>query len=318
VVQWDQRGAGKSTFDENGQPLSKTITYDRMVQDTEEMADYLRRRTSASGSSWRGHSWGSVIGLELARKHPDWLHAYVGIGQVIDMLEGEKVSYEFVLAEAKRRGNKEAIEQLESIAPYPDPKGIKVRSVLIERTWVNAFGGMSYGREGLNYELGARVLSPEWTDADLKADDNGETLTRLMSGPARNEFHPDHETRLPGCHHGRSIRLRRADHRGGEMVQGTHGAGQAFLLVREHSAHGADGAARALRDAHDQRRAATCLPPRGRAPVGGRAMPGPSVGSACLKVSSLQSNADDADDTQMISTYGRLPWPGGHLNYVFL
>ena len=39
VVQWDQRGAGKSTFDENGQPLSKTITYERMVQDTEEMAD---------------------------------------------------------------------------------------------------------------------------------------------------------------------------------------------------------------------------------------------------------------------------------------
>jgi hypothetical protein len=41
------------------------------------------------------------------------------------MLEGEKVSYEFVLAEAKSGGNKEAIEQLESIAPYPDPKGIK-------------------------------------------------------------------------------------------------------------------------------------------------------------------------------------------------
>jgi pimeloyl-ACP methyl ester carboxylesterase len=189
VVQWDQRGAGKSTFDENGQPLSKTITYDRMVQDTEEMADYLRKAYHRQRIFVAGHSWGSVIGLELARKHPDWLHAYIGIGQVINLMEGEKVSYDFVLAEARKRGNKEAISQLESIAPYPDPKGeVKIRSVLIERTWVNAFGGMSYGREGLNYELGARVLSPEWTDADLKADDNGETLMRLLPGMLTTNF----------------------------------------------------------------------------------------------------------------------------------
>ena len=181
VVQWDQRGAGKSTFDESGQPLSRTITYDRMVQDTEEMADYLRKTYHRQRIFVAGHSWGSVIGLELARKHPDWLHAYIGIGQFIDAVEGERVSYEFAKAEARRRGNKEAMSQLDSIAPYPGPAGhLNVRSTLIERSWVNAFGGMSYGRDGLNYELGARVLSPEWSDADLKANDNGETLFRLL------------------------------------------------------------------------------------------------------------------------------------------
>jgi proline iminopeptidase len=189
VVQWDQRGAGKSTYDANGEPLSKTITYDRMVQDTEEMADHLRKTFRRQRIFVAGHSWGSVIGLELARKHPDWLHAYVGIGQVINLVEGEKVSYAFVLGEARKRGNQEAIKQLESIAPYPDPSGVtSVRSILVERSWVNAFGGMSYGREGLDYELGARVLSPEWTDADLKADDNGETLTRLLPNMVGTNF----------------------------------------------------------------------------------------------------------------------------------
>lgn len=136
-----------------------------------------------------GHSWGSIIGLELARKHPDWLHAYIGIGQVIHSLEAEKVSYAFVLDEARKRGNAQAVAQLESIAPYPDSSGgISLRAILLERRWVNAFGGMSYGREGLQYELGARVLSPEWTDADLKADDGGGTLTRLMSAVVATNF----------------------------------------------------------------------------------------------------------------------------------
>jgi pimeloyl-ACP methyl ester carboxylesterase len=189
VVQWDQRGAGKSTVDENGQPLSPTITYERMVQDVVEMVEHLRKTYRRQRIFVAGHSWGSIIGLELARTHPDWLHAYIGIGQVIHSEEAEKVSYAFAIDEARKRGNKEALAQLEGIAPYPDANGgISLKSILLERRWINAFGGMSYGREGLDYELGARVLSPEWTDADLKADDGGGTLTRLMSSLLATNF----------------------------------------------------------------------------------------------------------------------------------
>ena len=181
VVQWDQRGAGKSTFDENGQPLSRTITFERMIADGEEMVAHLRQTYHRQRIFVAGHSWGSVIGLELARRRPGWLHAYIGIGQVIHPVEAERVSYDWVLAEARKRGNSEAVKQLEAIAPYPPPDGtVKIQSILVERRWVNEFGGMSYGRTGLDYEFGARVLSPEWTDADLAANDNGVTLTRLL------------------------------------------------------------------------------------------------------------------------------------------
>jgi pimeloyl-ACP methyl ester carboxylesterase len=161
VVQWDQRGAGKSTFDENGAPLSRTITFERMMEDGAEMVAYLRQTYNKPRIFVAGHSWGSVIGLELARTHPGWLHAYIGIGQVINFAAGEQVSFDWVLAEARKRGNQEAIAQLEAIAPYPGPADkLKMQNIMIERGWDNVFGGMSYGRTGLGYEIGARS-SPE-------------------------------------------------------------------------------------------------------------------------------------------------------------
>ena len=188
VVQWDQRGAGKSTFDENGQPLSRTVTFDRMIEDGVEMVAYLRRTYNHQRIFVAGHSWGSIIGLELARAHPDWLHAYIGIGQVINSLAAERVSYDWVLAEARKRGNREAVAQLEAIAGYPAPADkIKIQDIIVERRWVNEFGGMSFGRTGLEYEFGARVLSPEWTSADLAADDNGEILVRLLPDLLRRD-----------------------------------------------------------------------------------------------------------------------------------
>ena len=38
-----------------------------------------------------GHSFGSVVGLAVAEARPDLLHAYVGMGQLIDFRENERV-----------------------------------------------------------------------------------------------------------------------------------------------------------------------------------------------------------------------------------
>ena len=42
-----------------------------------------------------GHSWGTVLGVALAQKHPDWFYAYVGVGQLIDTKRNEAEGYEF-------------------------------------------------------------------------------------------------------------------------------------------------------------------------------------------------------------------------------
>ena len=135
VVNWDQRGAGKS--------FSSKINVDdmrieRFVLDAGELTEILLKRFEQVKLFIIGHSWGTVIGAYLAAKRPDLLWAYVGIGQVADVARGEKLSYQFTLSEAKRVGNQKAIRELERIGepPYSNYKhgGVQLK-------WLEKFGG---------------------------------------------------------------------------------------------------------------------------------------------------------------------------------
>jgi hypothetical protein len=57
-------------------------------------------------------SWGSAIGILYAVRHREKVAAYVGVGQVADMREGERLSYEFALREAGRRGHRAGMKAL--------------------------------------------------------------------------------------------------------------------------------------------------------------------------------------------------------------
>src|SRR5580693_659455 len=62
VVQWDQRGAGK-TFGRNGAAVASTITIERMVQDGVELAELLSKKLQKEKIVLVGHSWGSILGV---------------------------------------------------------------------------------------------------------------------------------------------------------------------------------------------------------------------------------------------------------------
>jgi len=61
----------------------------------EEMAGWVRRELRKDKIFVLGHSWGSFLGLQLATRHPEWLHAYIGVGQVIDGPESERRGWRF-------------------------------------------------------------------------------------------------------------------------------------------------------------------------------------------------------------------------------
>ncbi|WP_168188725.1 hypothetical protein [Thermoflavimicrobium daqui] len=44
-----------------------------------------------------GKSYQSILGTLLVQKHPDWFYAYIGMGQIADMNQGEEISYQYVL-----------------------------------------------------------------------------------------------------------------------------------------------------------------------------------------------------------------------------
>jgi pimeloyl-ACP methyl ester carboxylesterase len=135
VVNWDQRGAGKSYSDDIPK---ETMSVEQFVSDTDELVDYLMEKYDKRKIYLAGHSWGSILGLMETEHYPDKFYAYIGIGQVIDSEQGEKISYEFIQDEARNANNTEAMKAIVSIGypPYND-----LRDLSIERKWVTYFGG---------------------------------------------------------------------------------------------------------------------------------------------------------------------------------
>ena len=64
VVEWDQRGAGR-TFGRNGAQLTGTLSIDRLTQDGIELTQHLRSRLKKDKVILFALSFGSVIGYSL-------------------------------------------------------------------------------------------------------------------------------------------------------------------------------------------------------------------------------------------------------------
>ena len=118
VVQWDQRGAGK-TLEATGSSVAETMAVDRMTQDGIEVAEFLRRHLNKEKVILLGHSWGSILGVHMAKQRPDLFFAYVGTGQATNMPRSQQMSYAHVLDEARRQNDSKTVQSLESIGPPP-------------------------------------------------------------------------------------------------------------------------------------------------------------------------------------------------------
>ncbi|WP_051775496.1 alpha/beta fold hydrolase [Paenibacillus tyrfis] len=124
VVNWDQRGAGKSY---RWGMTEDDLQVNKFVQDTHELTNYLRKTFNQSKIFLAGHSWGSLLGIWTAQKYPDDYYAYIGIGQVANSPEGERLSYEFALREAEARSNEERFKPCDRSAPLPIRIPAKIR-----------------------------------------------------------------------------------------------------------------------------------------------------------------------------------------------
>ena len=122
IVWWEQRGAGLSY---SSDILPETMTVQQMVADTVAVTDYLRDRFGKEKIYLMGHSWGSFIGIKAAAQSPQRYHAYIGVGQITNQLESERLAYEHMLNAFKAQGNAKMVRKLETASferkvPLPD------------------------------------------------------------------------------------------------------------------------------------------------------------------------------------------------------
>lgn len=159
VVEWDQRGAGKSAA--SVEPIAG-MNLEQMVADTIELTELLLRRFNRNELILVGHSWGSVLGLKAVQRRPELYQAFVSTGQIVNYSRGLRAGYEFLMAEANGRGEETALYELQQIGepPYSDKNSKAKREVYIR--WMTRFGALWHSAEKFD-RVGWMISSVEYS-----------------------------------------------------------------------------------------------------------------------------------------------------------
>jgi pimeloyl-ACP methyl ester carboxylesterase len=114
IIQWEQRGAGKS-FSWNIPKESMNI--EQFISDLHDLILLLCKRFNKEKIFLIGHSWGSIFGIKTVQRYPELFHAYIGVGQASNIMETEKRMYQFALNKSKELNDKKAEKTLKKIGP---------------------------------------------------------------------------------------------------------------------------------------------------------------------------------------------------------
>jgi pimeloyl-ACP methyl ester carboxylesterase len=160
VVQWDQRGAAKSYAAARDRDA---LTVEQYLSDASELLELLTSRFAQRKVFLVGHSWGSILGVLLAQRRPERIHAYVGTGQQVNFLENDTVSHLRAYELAQRFDDSRALAKLERIGPPPYTGPDLAKRYLTLAT----LAGLHASRRGLFPEMLASVLkAPEYSLRD--------------------------------------------------------------------------------------------------------------------------------------------------------
>lgn len=156
VVNWDQRGAGKSFALSMGDVSPETY-----VSDTLEVITFLKIKFKVPKIYLMGHSWGGYIGAIAAHKHPENLHAFIAIGPVISGEESAKLSFAYIQQQASKDAELKKEAESLTLDSYLQNR----------RKWLNAFAaGMFHGahsKDEDSYLRGIMSDSPDYSLMDM-------------------------------------------------------------------------------------------------------------------------------------------------------
>ena len=116
VAWWEQRGSGLS-YSSDTPPES--VNPAQLIADAVALTNYLRTRFDQSKIYLMAHSGGTFIGIQLAVRAPELYHAYIGIAQISNQLESEKLAHAHMLQRFKETRNLRMVRRLEQ-APVGD------------------------------------------------------------------------------------------------------------------------------------------------------------------------------------------------------
>lgn len=112
IVQWDQRGSGRTYY--ANEAVAGGPAFGTMLSDLDALVDSLRETYGQEKIIILGHSWGTVLGSTYALEHPEKVAAYIGVGQVVDGAEGDRMAAETAAGLAAAAGDEKAAAAIRS------------------------------------------------------------------------------------------------------------------------------------------------------------------------------------------------------------
>ncbi|MBK8427746.1 MAG: alpha/beta hydrolase [Lewinellaceae bacterium] len=135
IVQWDQRGTGRTYGFDAPEELTPAylkanpLTVEQMTSDGIALSEYLIKNLGKQKIILFGTSWGSVPGVEMVAKRPELFYAYIGHSQVVNPSNDLKL-YEKVYQMAQKTKDNESLEVLNAIGKPPYDRAKKVGQLL--------------------------------------------------------------------------------------------------------------------------------------------------------------------------------------------
>jgi pimeloyl-ACP methyl ester carboxylesterase len=170
VVNYDQRASGKSYhFFEDYSNLSPDI----LVEDLLAITDYITKRLGKEKVILIGHSYGTYIGMQAAYKAPEKYEAYVGIGQMSNIIESEIDNLNYTIEQAKNAGNRDDVIYLQGLT-----ENIKNGDMFTPRNYVIKYGGATRLIDNPDGDNMGMLLSSEYNLLDVIRYNYGLTFSQ--------------------------------------------------------------------------------------------------------------------------------------------
>ncbi|QFU86664.1 alpha/beta hydrolase [Amycolatopsis sp. YIM 10] len=124
IVRWDMRGAGK-TFAHGGPDGQGDMNLQRLERDALEVTQHIRARLGVDKVVLLGCSFGSIVGLRLARNHPELYCAYVGTDQNINAGGRDHTAYRALLDRLGAAGKRKELAAVTTMGPGKSAWGVE-------------------------------------------------------------------------------------------------------------------------------------------------------------------------------------------------
>ncbi len=166
IIQYDQRGAGKSYYEDM---TSDDLSLKLMLEDLKILIDKLLLKFNQKKICIIGHSFGTVLGIRLCKEIPHKINSYIGISQLTNLIESEKLCTSESLKLSDTKKNAKARSMIEESKKCFDAKKYS-EYIMLQRLAMTKIGGFSYNRKPMNpnmlYIISA--LSPHYSISDAK------------------------------------------------------------------------------------------------------------------------------------------------------